>query len=358
MATYSDSGTGPTTQPRIVTQVSGLSVRLGGYAYPGGPLLADVPLEYSFAAGTAAVTVFGIEASHLHHNDENTRGLGIPSGGDVGGEAVVFAKGARNVAAWSNDIHDNYDDRLGTRDYNIDGTGMDPYAMSANSWNVFAWNTSHDNHAWIESGTDANHLSAGNTNGGLIVYRNYIYGNIDYNNLSPINPLASPTAPWMLLRAAPDWVIRHNTFYITNGPAVGSGSNRGGIRFRTGGTYGGTRENITILDNLFVTTVDSRAYDYTTIGSFPAGHVNDYNLLWRPNGGIDPAAVSPSGTAYALNANGLAAWRSQTGLGLHDLWQVNPSFVNASAGDFRLQSGSPAIGAASWGGDIGAAIRP
>ena len=89
---------------------------------------------------------------------------------------------------WGTQVDHNYDDRLGSVDYNIDGTGTDPYAMKANSWNVVAWNSFHDNHAWIESGTDSGQLGAGNTNGGMIVYRNYVWGHIDYNNASPIDP--------------------------------------------------------------------------------------------------------------------------------------------------------------------------
>ncbi len=59
---------------------------------------------------------------------------------------------------------------------------------------------------------------------------------------------------------------------------------------------------------------------------------------------------------YALNSTGLANWRAQTGFGMHDQWQVNPLFVSSGSGDFRLQAGSPAIDAASWGGDLGAAV--
>ena len=159
----------------------------------------------------------------------------------------------------------------------------------------------------------------------------------------------------MLLRASPDWVIRQNTFFVTNGPAVGGGSNRGGLRFRSGGSYGGTTEDMTILDNIIVTTVDSRAYDYTTIGSFPANHVNDYNLLWRPNGGTDPAAVAPNGTMYALNSTGLANGAPRRALACTTSGR---SIRCSSRRRRRLPpaDGSPAIDAASWGGDLGAAV--
>jgi hypothetical protein len=66
--------------------------------------------------------------------------------------------------------------------------------------------------------------------------------------------------------------------------------------------------------------------------------------------------VAPNGATYSLTSTGLANWRAQTGFGMHDQWQVNPLFVSSGAGDFRLQAGSPAIGAASWGGDLGAAV--
>lgn len=348
---------GAKVETRIVVGVQDRAVLLGGYAYPGGPLLAKFPLEFAHAAGAAAVTQFGAEGNNLHHNNENTRGLGTPANGDVGGEASALAKGAYNAAMWGNHIWRNYDDRLGSKDYTIDGTAMDPYGMKAASHNVFAWNNSHDNHAWIESGTDQTQLNAGNTNGGLLVYRNYIWGEIDQMHRSPINPTASPTAPLMLLRASPDWVVRHNTCFITNGPQVGKGSNRGGLRFRSGGQYGGARSGMTITDNLFVYAVDSRLYDYTAADNLPTGaeHTLDYNLLFRPNGGTDPGAVKGA-NSYELNSFGLAFWRTATGWSAHDIWGADPKLADPAGGDLRLLPGSPAIGAASDGTDIGAAV--
>ena len=41
---------------------------------------------------------------------------------------MALAKGTRNVAVWGNQVDHNYDDRLGSVDYNIDGTGTDPTA--------------------------------------------------------------------------------------------------------------------------------------------------------------------------------------------------------------------------------------
>jgi hypothetical protein len=343
-----------TVEARIITAINGSTVTLGGYDKPLGTLLDEFPLEFAHASGTVTVTQFGFSGCVLHHNNENTRGIGVPANGDVGGEASAFAKGTVHAAMWNNHIYENYDDRMGSEDYNIDGTGLDPYAMGGDSWNIVAWNDFHDGHAWIESGTDENNLNAGNDNGQLFVYRNYIWGEIDQMDESPINPSADPTAPLILCRATPGWVIRHNSCYITNGPASGHGANRGGIRFRTGGQYGGTFEDMTITDNVLVYAVDSRLYDYESIGSYPTNHTNDYNLLYRPNGGSEGGAYAPNATSYALSSGGLTSWRAATTFGDHDIWAQDPLYTNPASGDLSLQTGSPARNAASDGLNMGA----
>jgi hypothetical protein len=61
--------------------------------------------------------------------------------------------------------------------------------------------------------------------------------------------------------------------------------------------YGGTTEDITILDNIMVTTVDSRAYDYTTIGSFPAKHVERLQPVCAAQRRLRPGSrFAPNGT--------------------------------------------------------------
>ena len=61
----------------------------------------------------------------------------------------------------------------------------------------------------------------------------------------------------------------------------------------------------------------------------------DYNLAYRTDGTTPPG-------------------RPPAPFGQHDLWGVNPLFVNHSGGDYHLQVGSPAIGSGTGGVDIGA----
>jgi hypothetical protein len=79
-----------------------------------------------------------------------------------------------------------------------------------------------------------------------------------------------------------------------------------------------------IVKNNILTELPTRPID------IPNGVV-DYNLVYNSNGTI------PSGT-----------------IGPHDLWQVNPLFVNPSVNNFHLQSDSPACTTGENGAYIGA----
>lgn len=72
---------------------------------------------------------------------------------------------------------------------------------------------------------------------------------------------------------------------------------------------------------------------------------------------LDYCIIGPESTGFiswlGTSYNTLAAWQTATGLGAH-CSSSDPKFTNSSGGDFTLQAGSPAIGAASDGGNIGA----
>ena len=64
----------------------------------------------------------------------------------------------------------------------------------------------------------------------------------------------------------------------------------------------------------------------------------DYNLYYTPLGANDPSAFIWDNTVY----KSFAAYKSGSHQDSHSLF-ANPEFVNASAGDFALASGSPAL---------------
>ncbi|MEK7637095.1 MAG: fibronectin type III domain-containing protein [Patescibacteria group bacterium] len=71
----------------------------------------------------------------------------------------------------------------------------------------------------------------------------------------------------------------------------------------------------------------------------------DYNLFHNRAGAV----------SFGNQGGSLSAWRSTTGSDANSR-EADPLFVNAGAGDFTLQSGSPARGAGSGGSDVGASL--
>lgn len=77
--------------------------------------------------------------------------------------------------------------------------------------------------------------------------------------------------------------------------------------------------NATVKNNVFF---NLPAHIYYVTGTSVQGLDIGYNLAYREDG------AAPSGSPYS-----------------HDLWGVNPGFVNAGGGDYHLQAGSPAVDA-------------
>lgn len=93
--------------------------------------------------------------------------------------------------------------------------------------------------------------------------------------------------------------------------------------------------NVTFQNNIVYNTSDGIL---TSPGMITAG---GYNIFYNSSG---KAPRRDSGYSYV---SGKLKWPT-------DKWQVNPMFVNPTAGDYRLKAGSPAIDTGLGGVDIGA----
>lgn len=99
------------------------------------------------------------------------------------------------------------------------------------------------------------------------------------------------------------------------------------------------KKNNVIKNNIFVaSSTGVLIYNEYTKNS---GNVVDYNLYYSPGGSTD-ALWTWKNKDYV----GFSAYQAETGNDAHSLFK-DPTFVNASGGDFHLQSSSLAIDAGS-----------
>jgi hypothetical protein len=126
-----------------------------------------------------------------------------------------------------------------------------------------------------------------------------------------------------LADGASNWLVANNTFAFGN-----ANGEAGQIMFW------GTNSNITVRNNIFYNPNSSAITRYAATIS---GSAFDHNLIY----GVSTAIADPTGFTVGINQIG-----------------ANPLFVNASTTpyDFRLQSGSPGIGAGVT--DVGAQQYP
>lgn len=123
--------------------------------------------------------------------------------------------------------------------------------------------------------------------------------------------------------------IVNNTVY--NNDLLGEGSGQLYMQYDT--------KNNVIKNNIFVASATGvLIYNEYTKNS---GNVVDYNLYFSPGGSTD-AFWTWKNKDYA----GFSAYQAGTGNDAHSLFK-DPAFVNASGGDFHLQSSSSAIDAGS-----------
>ncbi|MBA2559404.1 MAG: hypothetical protein H0V07_05860 [Propionibacteriales bacterium] len=333
------------TEVRQIASIAGTVLSLS----PGPS--SRTGLHYPHASGCQVRTQFGARNGKSHNND--CYGINDVTGGnDFGSEGYTLNKGANHVLIWRNEDYDNFG-AVASFDYGIDGGALTPYAMDGVSMNVVSENDWHGSHSLLESGTQASENLVGHNDGSLIFTFNTVWGLSDRQSTFGNNP----SAPLGLFRAAPNWVIRRNSLWVTNGS-----TGAGGFRWNASGVFAGELDGIRLIENIIALdystaanqAASSAVYDFSAVSVYPGGGTSiDRNLFYRTRG-TNPAARAKSGGGTFAYPSGLAAWTTASGFSANDLWGSDPFFTAPLTGDLTLQPGSPAATMAANGDAIGA----
>jgi hypothetical protein len=257
----------------------------------------ETGIELSGAVGGALV-----RSNTIHHNDRMVTAT-------RGGNAIVFTGTTGAIRVSGNRI-------WGNRALHSDGNGYDggAFEVYAASDLSITSNVLWDNNNVLETGTDGSAPCSR-----ILFARNVVMGN---------GTVAGETRG-MLLRCADNSVIAHNVF---------DGVDDFAFYLSTDGGYAGSIEGLRIADNI---VVRGRAYSITT--SLPNSVSIDHDLV-LPGGSTATYADRVAYVRGYGNTSSLAEFRSWTGFDAHGI-QARPRFVDRAGGNYRLQSGSPAIDA-------------
>jgi len=237
----------------------------------------------------------------ISKNDFDTNGYA--SGSDYGTDLVrgviVSTDGSKNTIIEQNNFHDNYTGCIEVgEDSNADRIGDGVKILS----NVFS-NNARANY----DGTD------------------------NLRHMRIIQTMASATgAASMDL----DLLIANNTFF-GNQNTAGTVNNGAACIFLAGTS---DISGVVIKNNIAYANENLSDFRvYTQNGTM--SYTEDYNIWYRASGDYLHIGNIAATTAYP-SSNSFADFKTATG-GSHSL-NVDPLFVNSSAGDYRVKSGSPA----------------
>jgi hypothetical protein len=303
------------------TRTSAVSISLGYITLSGLHLVKSNEINLFFSAANN-VTVYNctneygagdgvtfsdgsnnivLNGGAVDHNGENGGlsgldgdGIGIGNGGDGSHDITI-----ENMNIYSNG-NNTFGDNVTT---SVTSTGAAPY-------NILIKN---------------NTISNANGNSGLTIYAgtaitvqyNLIFGN-HYRGVQTYN--IHPAVPISL--------------YLYNNTIVGNMLSAGAALSNDSGTEALTMKNNIIWDN--VSGNSGAAMSWSNVGAGTTTLFSDYNDIYNTLGWSD--------CYYGGSYISFAPWQTDTGLDSHSI-SSNPLFTNAGAGDYTLQSGSPAIGA-------------
>lgn len=290
------------------------------------------------------------EDNHIHGVNRMFQNDASPTTNDNGANAISIVFGTNGSRIRRNRLHDCWS-VIGSIDYGMDGGAIETYACDSVLQHIIEDNFCYDNHGFLETGTQDAW-----TNGNFWVRRNQVYGRNDFQPEGIGSGV--PSTPFMLIRAFPDSLIEHNTWDVEDGSTTS-----GGIRIVSGGGFAGALNNITLRSNAGRMRINVQFINANGVTSWPASFLSDYNHVFRTThafgSGANVVALNSGGSTYAYSATGLTNWKATPQGGANELWGTDPLFVDPNNADRTLRDytpgvGSPLIGAAHDGTDIGA----
>jgi parallel beta-helix repeat protein len=243
--------------------------------------------------------------NRIHHNDRMVINTPSPNYDDYGATGIAFNVSTGHVSVTGNRIWGN---RATSYDYTWDGSGIELW-MSSNV--DISGNSLWDNENVLETGSDG---SAGCSNNRFT--RNDAFG-----------ATTAGRSFGMYLRCATNMLVANNTFY-------GLKQFTFQIAHRTG-VHGGAIDGLRVENNVIVSTGSANEV-YWVRSALPSSVVIDRDLAYNTTGGR-LAYVDGRGSTTSLAT--FHAWTGREASGI----QANPRLTNATASDFRLLAGSPAI---------------
>jgi hypothetical protein len=257
------------------------------------------------------------------------------------GAKVVGAGAATNQTGWWN--RGNYVD---IRGFEIDGTGAQATSWrfgfyGSGSYTTFQGNKVHD---ILTDATAFANASAHGGGGAGVEMDNYygdVFGSVIGNIVYGIGPTGETSSLVHGIYQVESGAVANNVIYDVAGNGIV--------------TWHGARD-IRIVNN----TVDGARGGGIVVGSGDSGSSStsgDYitvanNIVTFSLWGISESGITGPNNRYVnnlLHKNTTWDIRLQNGLVATGTMKADPKFVDAGAHDYHLQSGSPAVGAASAG---------
>jgi parallel beta-helix repeat protein len=319
------TNSGTSTAPIIYTAAPGDDVLITG-SIRGFTLRSKswITITGFHVTDTADSGIYLKNSSRITLSDNRVSGAGVPNNSDTTAQGI-YMTGSTNIQVLDN-----------ITDHNSD-TGI--YVSTGCSGVLIRGNTSfHNFREYVRAatgidvrspdGTVIDNLTYDNEDSGIQIYpgghRAVVVNNVSYNNGDHGIDVLNST----------DVVVVSNTVYKN----VTAGINLEGASGTAASQRGTVRNNISVDNGLTSTTTKG---DIRVDAASAPGTTLNYDLLHLSTSGT---VITWGTTQYSS----LAAMRSATGQEAAGI-QADPRWTDASTGNFRLRSGSPAIDSADSG---------